>query len=403
MVKQAVRAKDVLRDLRDGATDAELMEKYRLSEKGLRSLFRKMMEGGVVSVSYLRARAAAAAKSEPASQAVEPSEPEATPVAASPADAPAGDATDAETAKAIAADMKAGKHPTEIMQRYELSPLQLERVVKRLREEGLLNRDDQRRGKPKPTAQCPHCGSEVPEGAPRCGNCGEMTGAEPRTAPAEPPSPGPRPRPTPIAAQEEIKECPWEESENYGVARAFFLTAKKILVTPSHFFSDLPLEGGFIKPITFGIVSAVVGVAITMLAVSLFKSGSGFGLFGIVCGMVGALAGASIAVPIVLLVWSLLAHGALVVLQGADKGFEATFRVVAYSSVTQVFNVIPFVGALASLVYGLVLMVIGFKETHDASTGKAVVAALITPALGAILAAVIAAAMVGMMAGAMPH
>ena len=75
MGKQTVRAKDVLRDLKAGVTDAELMNKYRLSEKGLQSLFRKLKEGGFVSDADIRDRAAPP-ESAPVSRGEEPQPPE---------------------------------------------------------------------------------------------------------------------------------------------------------------------------------------------------------------------------------------------------------------------------------------------------------------------------------------
>jgi Mor family transcriptional regulator len=396
MGKQTVRAKDVLRDLKAGVTDAELMNKYRLSEKGLQSLFRKLKEGGFVSDADLGARPG------PTESAPVSPEDELQPPEGRPAPAPAGLGPDVERAHSIAADMKAGKHPNEIMQRYELSPKQLERIVEQLQERGLIDRDDVAGGKPKPPALCPQCGAEVPEGAARCGHCGEMVGDHPGAALAGTPLPGSPPRPEPIAAYEEIKECPWEEAANYGLWRAYFLTAKRILLTPSNFFSDLPLEGGFLNPILFGIASTVLSVTIGMLGVTLLRSHSGFGLFGILIGVVCTLFGAAIIVPIVLMIWSLMIHAALTILQGAARGFEATFRVVAYSSVTQLFNAIPFVGTIASL-YGLVLTVIGLKETHDTSTGLAVGAVLLPLAVVVIVVGVFAAATLSQILGSMPR
>ncbi len=394
MAKQTVRAKDVLRDLKAGVTDAELMNKYRLSEKGLQSLFRKLKEGGFVSDADLGDRAA------PKRSAPVPRGDESPPLEGQPA--PAGVGADIERAHSIAADMKAGKHPNEIMQRYELSPKQLERIVEQLQERGLVDRDDITGGKRKPTALCPQCGAEVPEGAVRCGHCGEMVGDHPGAALAGSPLPGSPPRPEPISAHEEIKECPWEEAANYGLWRAYFLTAKRILLTPSDFFSDLPLEGGFLNPILFGIASTVVSVPIAMLLATLLRPGRGVGLLGIVCGVVGALIVASVIVPIVLMIWSLMIHAALTILQGAARGFEATFRVVAYSSVTQLFNAIPVVGTVASL-YGLVLTVIGLKETQGASTGLAVAAVLLPLVVVVIVVAVFAAATLIQILGSMPR
>ena len=40
--KRTIKAKDIINDIRKGMTDSELMEKHRLSIKGLQSIFRKL-------------------------------------------------------------------------------------------------------------------------------------------------------------------------------------------------------------------------------------------------------------------------------------------------------------------------------------------------------------------------
>jgi len=43
-IKPKINAKDIVRDIRAHVTDAELMEKYQLSAKGLQSVFEKLLE-----------------------------------------------------------------------------------------------------------------------------------------------------------------------------------------------------------------------------------------------------------------------------------------------------------------------------------------------------------------------
>jgi len=51
-----VRAGDAVRDIRSGLTDLELMEKYRLTDKGLGSLFRKLVSAGLLKHSEIESR-----------------------------------------------------------------------------------------------------------------------------------------------------------------------------------------------------------------------------------------------------------------------------------------------------------------------------------------------------------
>ena len=53
MPKRKINAHDVLADIRAGAGDFALMEKYNLSAKGLQSLFTKLAETGLIDSSKL--------------------------------------------------------------------------------------------------------------------------------------------------------------------------------------------------------------------------------------------------------------------------------------------------------------------------------------------------------------
>jgi hypothetical protein len=54
--KRTIRAKDIVNDIRAGMSDHELMGKYKLSVKGLESIFRKLEESGTVKRSDLYGR-----------------------------------------------------------------------------------------------------------------------------------------------------------------------------------------------------------------------------------------------------------------------------------------------------------------------------------------------------------
>lgn len=48
MIKPKIDACEVIKDIRSGTSHFALMDKYRLSEKGLNSLFKKLLDLGVV-------------------------------------------------------------------------------------------------------------------------------------------------------------------------------------------------------------------------------------------------------------------------------------------------------------------------------------------------------------------
>ncbi|MEW6114873.1 MAG: hypothetical protein AB1664_22250 [Thermodesulfobacteriota bacterium] len=54
--KPAVSAKQIIKDLAEGLNDSQLMAKHGLSDKGLESMFRKLVARGVISEAYLARR-----------------------------------------------------------------------------------------------------------------------------------------------------------------------------------------------------------------------------------------------------------------------------------------------------------------------------------------------------------
>ena len=56
MAKAQIKSKEVLQDICSGATDAELKQKYRLTDKGLKSLLKKLIDAGLISQAELDGR-----------------------------------------------------------------------------------------------------------------------------------------------------------------------------------------------------------------------------------------------------------------------------------------------------------------------------------------------------------
>jgi hypothetical protein len=60
-------------------------------------------------------------------------------------------------------------------------------------------------------------------------------------------------------------------------------------------------------------------------------------------------------------------------------GFQTTLRTICYSGSPQVFNIVPYLGAMAGGIYALVLMILGLPKAHDTSVGRVVVGVLVLP------------------------
>ncbi len=227
-----------------------------------------------------------------------------------------------------------------------------------------------------------------------------------RVFPEEPEAPSPkeriRPRETiapPIEEMAPESYCMWEDMENLGFFKAFFGTIWEVLFHPSLFFSRMPVERGLGYPLIFALVMGVLGGMfgllyqfVMMFIFGGFSESEGFGGFS-----VPMLIGSAIGLPIITVIGVFIASGilhvCLMIVRGNRKGFEATFRVIAYAMSTQVFGIIPILGGMIGGIWSLVVEIIGLRESHGISTGRAAFAmflpVLVILALVIILAAIL--------------
>jgi hypothetical protein len=114
-----------------------------------------------------------------------------------------------------------------------------------------------------------------------------------------------------------------------------------------------------------------------------------------------AFALALVASLVVLFVAAGVVH-ALLALQGAGRrGFEATFRTVAYAHGSgAMFGLIPFIGSSIGVVWALAVAVPGLAEMQETTTGTAAVAVLAPAVLACGLTIlVVAIALAAVLAG----
>lgn len=174
--------------------------------------------------------------------------------------------------------------------------------------------------------------------------------------------------------------CPWEDIENLGFFQGLLQTVQTSLFSVREFFSRLPLRGGFLNPLLYALIVETVGNMAGYVAGMAFENPflpqSGFS------GGAMVLLGLMIP-PLVLLgifFWALLIHLSLFVVGGAKQEFEASFRVVCYSSAADLFNVVPLIGAAVAVVWKTYMLIVGIREVHQTTTGRAA-AAIFLPLL----------------------
>ncbi len=209
------------------------------------------------------------------------------------------------------------------------------------------------------------------------------------TGPPRPPS-GPTPGGT---------DSEFDLSDPVG---SFVRTVREIVLNPIAFFRGLPRQGGFVNPLLFAVVcsaiAAVLGglLGIILAAVGLSAQTVGASIVGLFTGM--------ILLPIVAVAGSFIGAGIyhllVLLLVKPNAGFEGTYRVAAYSFVVQLvswLSPIPLLGILISLVVGLfaiVLNVLGIREIHATTTGRAALVVLIPVAVLFLLALLLGTAFV---------
>jgi hypothetical protein len=174
---------------------------------------------------------------------------------------------------------------------------------------------------------------------------------------------------------------------------SFADVVRRVVLQPVGFFAGLPRRGSLLNPLVFALIcteiAAIVGGILSLAGVGgAFVTGYGFqapenqGLGEFIGSVVFAPIGGAIGVFVV----AGIAHLLVRLVVGANNaGFGATFRVAAYTSVTSLVSWIPFVGGLLAL-YGIYLSVVGIREMHNTTTGKALVVVVLPAILIVVLA-----------------
>ncbi len=218
---------------------------------------------------------------------------------------------------------------------------------------------------------CPHCGKEVADDQIFCQHCGARLSEEAAVAPATETAPlgGGR------------SKTPWEDREARGFFSGLFKTLNASLFRPSGFFKEMAVTGGLTDPLLFALIIGMVGLMFSYFwqislrsamqdMVPAMQAAAGQHMFqGVGMAILAFLS--PFLIILGLFISSGILHLFLMMVKGARHGFEATFRVVAYGYSANIFLVIPFCGSLLAVVWAIVLYIIGLKEAHETTGGKA--------------------------------
>jgi hypothetical protein len=174
---------------------------------------------------------------------------------------------------------------------------------------------------------------------------------------------------------------------------ALLETIKGVLIEPSETFRNASRSAGIGPALGFGMLLGLLGAYMALFwdyfTRAAFRGGADFGEFlppeyaemFAAAGPMEWILRAALA-PVFILVglflWAAIVHLLLLLFGGAVHGFESSFRTIAYATgSTALFQAVPFCGWMVGIVWNLVAQIIGLKEIHGISAGKAVAAVLL--------------------------
>ena len=178
---------------------------------------------------------------------------------------------------------------------------------------------------------------------------------------------------------------------------SFVDVVRRVVFQPTSFFAGLPRQGNFLSPLVFALICIEISAILVGLLTFIDVPGGITWLLGArgnqgFLAFMGGVVLAPIAGAVGVFLTALLTHLLVILVVGRGySGFGATFRIVAYSSVTSLVGWIPFIGWIFSL-YRLYLATVGIREMHSTTTGRALLVVLLPAILILVLVVVVVGA-----------
>lgn len=184
---------------------------------------------------------------------------------------------------------------------------------------------------------------------------------------------------------------PWERRNEIGFITAFVETVGLVLTRPTDAFTVMRTGGGVGDPLLFGVIGGSIGAIVWSVVSFALQSLGWSGMldqqssFGDLIG--AGLSGVMLVIRLVLtplvvaaglFIWAALVHLFLMMVGGANKTFETTFRTLSYAyGATSLFVILPCCGWIIALVWGLIADCIGISRSHETDIGRAVMAVVL--------------------------
>lgn len=198
---------------------------------------------------------------------------------------------------------------------------------------------------------------------------------------------------------------PWDKRAERGFFSAFLETIRMVLLEPTKAFQAMSCHGGYKAPLIFYVCCVLMAVTIHSVYNVVFEvavrvlgpGGNSFSKLVAESGIPSSVFALTIAVALALVLFLLFAaliavvggtltafvgaaltHISLIVVGGAKKPYETTFRVLCYTGgASLVFEFIPCCGWLVGTLWYLVVGVIGLSTVNGIGKGRALAAFLL--------------------------
>jgi hypothetical protein len=158
-------------------------------------------------------------------------------------------------------------------------------------------------------------------------------------------------------------------------------TAVRVVTAPAEFFKSMPKTGGFVEPLIFAAIMAVIAGIIQAIINIL-------GLSYAHLGFAESL-GRIIVVPIVFVIFSFIGAAIIYViwkLMGSQENYETSYRCAAYlialAPIVAIISIIPYAGVIINMAIYVYYIVIASTQVHNIPSQKAW---LVFGIIGAIL------------------
>lgn len=186
-------------------------------------------------------------------------------------------------------------------------------------------------------------------------------------------------------------EFPWPPRDEETVFDALGNTWIEVMFRPTRFFKAMPEEESIKPALLYAVILGVLSYAILMFWSNVLKTPAGMAdmapqelaqhplwilMNATHVSLVMFLLSPLLTVLSVLLSACILQVLLFIIVK--ERGsLERTLRMVCYSRSPAVFSLIPFIGPFVGAIWSFVLQIIGIREVHKTTTGRAVATKLL--------------------------